>query len=292
MEEIENFDRDWLNERYPFDVAARDKSLETKVLSDLRTNENLVLVDVGAGTGSNTLYFVEKLPQSQHWWLVEQNEALRDATFRRLKDFAAYHKYEFTKKKHTVTIKTPTKVIKVTVLTDSLFNLAQLVPLKKVDLVMANAVFDLFTKVQLEKWVALLQQHQLPFYTTLTYQSMAFQPEDTFDSTFIDLYNQHMERPQESGRAMGKNAANHLVALLQKNREVATAESTWHVESEDIKMHYYLLNFMENALDEMNLSTSVANNFERWVQRKKDLIIMRQQRLLIRHLDVYSPVYK
>ncbi|MEM6320838.1 MAG: hypothetical protein AAF960_24440 [Bacteroidota bacterium] len=292
MEETENFDRDWLNERYPFDVAARDKSLETKVLSDFRTKENLVLVDVGAGTGSNTLYFVEKLPQSQHWWLIEQNETLRDATFRRFKDFAAYHKYEFSKKKYTITIKTPSKVIKVTILNDSLFNLAQLVPIGKVDLVMANAVFDLFTKTQLENWVAILQDNQLPFYTTLTYQSMAFQPEDTFDTTFIDLYNQHMERPQELGRAMGKNAANYLVALLQKNQEVATAESTWHVESEDIKMHYYLLNFMENALAEMDLSVSMSENFERWVQRKKDSIMMRQQRLLIRHLDAYSPFYE
>ena len=55
MEE-ENTYANWLNDRYPFDSEARDKSLEAKVMDYLKPKEALQLVDVGAGTGSNTLY--------------------------------------------------------------------------------------------------------------------------------------------------------------------------------------------------------------------------------------------
>ena len=52
-EEKENFDIDWLSERYPFDVEARDKALESKVIAHLAKKSSITLVDVGAGTGSN-----------------------------------------------------------------------------------------------------------------------------------------------------------------------------------------------------------------------------------------------
>ncbi len=288
IEEEENFDRDWLQERYPFDAEARDKVLENKVLAHFSKQSDITLVDVGSGTGSNCLYFIEQLPQNQKWYLIEQNEALQKATIRRLKDFAAYHKYTFDRKKNKVTIKSIKKKVEVTIINDSLLNLPAIVDLKKVDLVLANAVFDLFSKEQLDQFVNIIIDHQLAFYPTLNYEGMDFLPTDTFDELFIGQYNAHMERPQAFGTALGKNAGQYLVELFKaKNYQVDTAISTWRIEPDDIKMHYYLLNFMENALTEMDLAPAVQENFERWVQRKKDLVITRQQRLEIGHLDIF-----
>ncbi len=288
IEEEENFDRDWLQERYPFDAEARDKVLESKVLTHFDEQSVLTLVDVGAGTGSNCLYFIEQFSQNQKWYLVEQNEALQKATIRRLKDFAAYHKYDFDRKKNTVTIKSIKKKVTVTIINDSLLNLSDLVDLKKVDLVMANAVFDLFSAAQIEQFVNIIVDNQLAFYPTLNYEGMVFLPSDPFDEVFIDQYNGHMERPQAFGTALGKNASQYIVELFEaKKYQISTAESTWRIEPDDIKMHYYLLNFMENALGELDLAPAMQANFEKWVQRKKDLIITRQQRLEIGHLDIF-----
>lgn len=288
IEEEENFDRDWLQERYPFDAEARNKTLESKVLAHFADQDQLTLVDVGAGTGSNCLYFIDQLPQNQKWYLVEQNEDLKKATIRRLKDFAAYHKYNFDRKKDKITIKSIKKKIEVTVINDSLLNLPDLVDLKKVDLVLANAVFDLFSKTQIEQFVNIIMDNQLAFYPTLNYEGMAFLPADPFDEVFIERYNAHMERPQAFGTALGKNASQYMVDLLEaKKCQIDTAVSTWNIEPDDIKMHYYLLNFMENALVELKLAPAMQENFERWVQRKKDLIITRQQRLEIGHLDIF-----
>lgn len=287
-EEKDNFNIDWLSERYPFDAEARNKELEANVLAYLGEQSEITLVDVGAGTGSNCLYFIEQLPQNQKWYLVEQDAELKKATVRRLKDYASYHKYNFERKKDTVTISSTSRKITVTVINDSLLNLADLVNLKKVDLVLANAVFDLFTANQIEAVVDLVTQHQLAFYPTLNYEGMTFEPADPFDEVFINTYNAHMERSQAFGNALGKKASAYMVQLFQeKKRDIQTANSVWQIEPIDIKMHYYLLNFMENALGEMELAPAMQSNFEKWIQRKKELIIMGQQRLEVHHLDIF-----
>lgn len=287
-EEEENFDRDWLNERYPFDAEARNKALESKVLEHFAAKPSLTMVDVGAGTGSNCLYFFEKFPQDQKWTLVELDKELRNATIKRIRDYANYHKYGFEQRKGKLNIQTPTKKIEVSIVNDSLLNLADLVDLKKVDLVLANAVFDLFSADQMSQFTQILQTHKTPFYTTLNYEGMVFLPEDPFDEVFIDQYDAHMERTQDFGKALGKNISQHIVQTFEKEkRKVEALTSVWKIEEDDIKMHYYLLNFMENALEEMDLDPSMQANFKKWTKRKKDLIITRQQRLEVNHFDVF-----
>ena len=269
MEE-ENFDKDWLNERYPFDVEARNKELQTKVLQHLEGKEKLVLVDVGSGTGSNCLYFVEKLLQNQKWYLIEQNEYLSNATIRRLKEYASYHKYEFERKKKSIKITAITKTIEVVLINDSMLNLDALLDVTKIDLLTANAVFDLLSEEQIEQFSNIIINNKIPFYATLNYQNMTFFPEDPFDDIFISIYNNHMERRQVFGKAMGKNAPQFILAIFEKeNWLIDSLSSNWNVERDDIKMHYYLLNFMENALAEMNLDDAMQSNFQKWLQRKK-----------------------
>lgn len=289
-EEIEeNFDIDWLNERYPFDAEARNKKLETKVKDHFAEKETLTLVDVGAGTGSNCLYFMDQFTQSQKWYLVEQNEKLKKATIRRFKDYAAYHKYSFEKKKNQLKISSLKKSVEINLITDSLLNLPDLVDVKKVDVVLANAVLDALTAPQIKAFSQILLDHQLSFYATLSYRGMTFIPDDPFDDVFIDAYNQYMERPQKNGKILGEKALPMMVDFIKEHGgTVATAPSIWKVESDDIKMHYYLLNFMENALGEMELDPSMMANFARWIQRKKELIITRRQRLEIEHLDLWT----
>lgn len=287
-EEEENFDIDWLNERYPYDVEARNKTLESKIIAHLAKKSSITLVDIGAGTGSNCLYFIEQLPHTQKWYLIEQNEGFKKTTIRRLRDYASYHKYNFERKKDIIKITSIRRNITVTILNDSLLNLAALVDLKKVDLVLANAVFDLFSAAQITQLVKIITHNKLVFYSTLNYEGMTFNPADPFDDIFIAAYNEHKERRQVYGKALGKQAGQFMIALFQKQGNIVqSAISKWQIEPMDIKMHYYLLNFMENALAEMDLAPAMQHNFEKWIQRKKDLIIIGQQRLEIAHLDIF-----
>ena len=55
MEE-NNFDIDWLAERYPFDVEARNKTIEQTAIDYLKTDQPVVIVDIGAGTGLSLIH--------------------------------------------------------------------------------------------------------------------------------------------------------------------------------------------------------------------------------------------
>ncbi len=287
MEE-ENTYAYWLNDRYPFDSEARDKSLEAKVLEYLKPKEDLQLLDVGAGTGSNTLYLMDKIKSNQHWYLVEQDASFKSVFFRRVEDYATFHKYEWNLSNNTIQVSTPTKKLSFEFIEGSLLEIAELMPLENIDLVLANAVFDLFSKQQIQQFLTPILQKEIACYFTLNYKSQSFHPEDPFDTTYLSLYDEHMERPQVMGTATGKMVGPSLVDCLETFQTVEQAISTWQIQKGDIKMHYYLLSFMENALQELNLQKEVKTLLPKWIQRKKDLVITRQLELRVEHWDIFS----
>jgi len=166
--------------------------------------------------------------------------------------------------------------------------IGQLVPLEKIDLVLANAVFDLFSKEQIQQFLNPILQKEIACYFTLNYKSQSFHPEDPFDKTYISLYEDHMERPQATGNATGKMVGNYLAECLETFQTVEQAISSWQIQKEDIKMHYYLLSFMENAIQELVLQEEVRTLLPKWIQRKKDLVITRQLELEVQHWDIFS----
>jgi len=206
MEE-NNFDIEWLAQRYPFDVEARNKTVEQTAIDYLKTKQSVVIVDVGAGTGSNCLYFLDKLKQDQSWTFIEKDPALAPALIQRLEAYAAFHKYNWSLENGVYKMQTPFNQMTFKIISDTFLQIDQLLDLSKVDLVVANAVFDLLPKVQISQFLDPLIQNKIACLFTLNYTAMKFTPEDPFDQSYIDLYDAHMERPQSFGKAMGKLAA-------------------------------------------------------------------------------------
>ena len=288
MEE-NNFDIDWLAERYPFDVEARNKTIEQAAIDHLKTDQPVVIVDVGSGTGSNCLYFLDKLKQDQSWTFIEKDPSLAPTLIKRLAEYATFHKYSWSLKDGVYEMLTPFKKVTFKVISDTFFKIDQLVDLSKVDLVVANAVFDLLSKIQISQFLDQLTQNKIACLFTLHYTGMSFTPEDPFDQAYIDLYDGHMTRPQSFGQAMGKMAAAHIAQTFEEtNYTLQKGDSNWNIREEDIKMHYYLLNFMENALSELSYPAELQDYLPKWLKRKKELVITRQQGLEVRHLDFFA----
>lgn len=286
MEEA-TFYADWLKHRYPYDSEARNKLLEANVLAYLAPKQQVTLVDVGAGTGSNALYLMDKIKGDQHWYFIEQNEEFQQFLTQRLQEYASYHKYEFQSQDGIQQIISPKKQLSFQFIKGSLLDIQQLLPLKKVDIILANAVFDLFTKEQIQDFLSPLLSPAVACYFTLNYQSMGYHPEEPFDLPYIHLYEQHMERPQQRGRATGKAASTCIEEILANTHTIQKERSVWDIQQEDIKMHYYLLSFMENAIPELEIEAELSKFFPKWIQRKRELVISRQLALEVRHWDLF-----
>ncbi len=288
-EEEEIFEISWLEERYPFDVEARSKELEAMALKPLEKKSVLTLVDIGAGTGSNCLYFIKQLAQNQKWLLIEEKENFKAKIIRRLKDYASFHKYDFEQKKKKISIRSLAKTVQVEIINDSFASPASFANLSKADLILANAAFENRPAAQFHQFAQLILKNKIPCLFTLNYKGVSFEPEDPFDAIFIDLYHTYLERKQHFGNAMGKNSETTILSFFeQKNWLTHSKSSNWKIEQADIKMHYYLLSFIENAIETMGLDLTMQANFQKWLQRKKDLVITRKQQLEIKHLDIYA----
>ena len=288
MEE-NNFDIDWLAQRYPFDVEARNKAVEQTAIDYLKTRQFVTIIDVGAGTGSNCLYFLDKLKQDQSWIFIEKDPALAPALIQRLETYANFHKYNWSLEDGVYQMQTPFNQMTFKIISDTFLKIGQLADLSKVDLVVANAVFDLLPKVQISQFLDQLILNKIACLFTLNYTGMKFTPEDPFDQSYIDLYDTHMERPQSFGQAMGKKAVAHIIQSFEHaNYTLQKGDSLWNIMEEDIKMHYYLLNFMDNALSELQYTPELQEYLPQWLKRKKDLVITRKQVLEVMHLDLFT----
>lgn len=81
MNDLENFDPDWLALREPLDHATRSARLEELLVPALADRPALRIVDLGAGSGSTLRHLAPRLAElgvdaEQHWLLVDHDEEL------------------------------------------------------------------------------------------------------------------------------------------------------------------------------------------------------------------------
>jgi hypothetical protein len=66
----------WLALREPADVIARSATLTRAVVDALGDHDEVSVLDLGTGTGSNLRYLSRYLPQRQRWLLVDRDSTL------------------------------------------------------------------------------------------------------------------------------------------------------------------------------------------------------------------------
>lgn len=275
---------DWLAERYHFDAAARNPTIEQKFLHSLPVQDTVSLVDVGAGSGANCRYLMEKIEANQRWILIEQHPDFSKASLRILQQYARHQEYETFLQHGLLIIKMPTKIVQVKAQCGSLLEIDRLVNLSDTDAVVANAVFDLFTNTQFDAFISTIARYQLIFLSTLNYENMCFSPNTPQDEKIVGLYHTHMLRPQTVGMAMGPACVPQMMETLQKQRyTVSAGNSVWQIHSKHEKMMGFLLNFMESSITELPRTPEDILLLKQWKKQKEEASDLT---LTIEHQDI------
>lgn len=289
------FTTDWLEERYRFDVAARNPSVEAACLQHFTQASPINIIDIGAGTGANFVYLAEKFPQHQRWALVDLNPTLLKRARERLKNWAMAKGYGLREKKKTLLMRQNDQHIEVEFLSGSFLELPRLLPLHNYHLVTASAVFDLLSKPMLKHLVQVFHDHRLALLTTLNYESMSYLPKAPEDEHWIGVYEAHMKREQGFGQALGPDCGSFLkecYAPLPK-AQLLSAPSRWQIEPNDIHLHRHLLAFLEESLQEMVSAGYSGKGLRQWLNEKQQLLEEQQLRLTVNHSDLFTaPVYE
>lgn len=289
------FATDWLEERYRFDVAARNPQVEAACLQYLSTCSPINIIDIGTGTGANFIYLAEKFPQSQRWVLVELNPDLLKRARTRLTAWATANGYHIKPGKSSLHFKKDQQQIQVDFLKGSFLDLPRLLPLKDYDLVTASAVFDLLSKDMIQNLAQTFHENRLALLATLNYESMSYLPIDPADEQWIGLYEAHMQRQQEFGQALGPNCSAYLESCFARlsGEQLLRAPSRWQIEPADTEMHRHLLGFMETSLLEITVNGHSGKDLTAWLEHKKQQLKTQQLRLSVVHSDLFiAPAYE
>ena len=282
------FETAWLNERFKYDNAARNKSVEQSFLDHFGGEKEIKIVDIGSGTGANCLYFLEKLTQNQKWFLVEKDVRFFDPTIERLTSHASKNGYEIEVKGAHLKIQTPSKTIEIHIINDSFFNLPKLLNLQEINAVMAAAVFDLLSEKQFRDFVSTVFENKTALLATMNYSGMHFLPSTSLDNHFVNIYENHMMRQQDFGKGMGKNVASVLSNHFSTSGyDFISGESNWELDYFANKMHAFLLDFMDDSISELLTENNEKLKFKDWLSKKRSLSENKKLSIEVRHFDFF-----
>ncbi len=284
-----SFDPNWLETRYRFDSSARKNSTEKKMLDHFSSLANINIVDIGAGTGNNVRYYASFLPQNQNWLLLDSDSDLNSQSLVLLSQWAKKNHWSYQLSENELRFQVATKTVTVKTKLGSLLELNKLVDLAKVNLITANAVFDLFSSLQWKNFLSQLIPFSLPLLATLNYSEMNFFPFCEINQKYIDIYNQHMTRKQKFGKAMGPDCAEQMSHVLtQYNYSTITGQSNWVINTKENFMLHFLIGFMEKSVEEMISAPLEKKAFQQWVIKKRKEIEESRLEAKVHHIDIFA----
>lgn len=250
-----SFSKEWLSLRKEFDNQARNKCIEKCALQHF--THPIHIMDIGTGTGNNVFYYKDRFPQSS-WTLVDSDPQLLDVCRASLHENIQ-------------------KIQQCSILELNTFT--------GIDLITANAIFDLFSPTQFTDFAKKISGVSL--LATLNYQSMNFAPQTSQDMEYIEMYNKHMKRQQHFGYAMGNECTQKItdVFLNELCYNVHLGKSDWIIDSSHPEMAKHILQFMFHALSEMTSDTATLQN---WVKDKQEMFRQKSLTLRISHSDLFA----
>jgi len=280
----------WLDHRYAFDAEARNPSIEKKFIKYFSERESIHILDAGAGTGNNFKYYFEKLPnQKQSWVLLEQEAGSIEQCRKRLQRFAEKKGYELETTDDRFLLKAEGKLAQIQFEQGNLQDIKAHVDMETLDVVTANALFDLVSYEQFDHFAAQLTCYQVCLLATLNYYETSFLPFSEEDGRFVRFFHTHMMRPRDFGQGMGPNCSEEMLELLVAHEmKVEQEESRWHLKRYDTTMQHYILHFFEQAIRDLSLSDSELRDTDQWISTKKEMSQSHTLEIIVDHSDIFA----
>ncbi|MFO1148977.1 MAG: class I SAM-dependent methyltransferase [Alsobacter sp.] len=224
---MSGFDPHWLALREPADHAARDKRLLALVADRFAARQQVDVVDLGAGAGSNLRALAPHLPARQSWTLVDHDPALLDTARRALLAWAE----EGREAEGGVVLDKSGKRVTVAFRQADLARDIDDLLMPAPDLVTAAALFDLVSEPWLRRFTAALVERGAPLYAVLTYDGLErWSPPHRLDEAVLSAFHLHQQRDKGFGPAAGPRAAGALAASLVKlGYSVRNGDSPWQL---------------------------------------------------------------
>lgn len=245
---MSGFSPEWLALREAVDHRSRNMALLSKLAARFAEREDIFVVDLGAGAGSNLRAIAPMLPARQHWILLDHDPALLAAARDTIAQWADSSRpvatgLEATRGRKSLLIE---------------FRQANLAAEPAAwgnaspNLVTAAALFDLVSEPWIERFVAALVRAKLPLYTALNHDGVAeWTPPHPDDRQMTIAFEQHFGGDKGFGPSAGSCAAKLMAdKLASTGYEIERGRSDWRLGPADRKLIAMLAEGWANAAGE------------------------------------------
>jgi hypothetical protein len=210
---------EWLSLREPADHEARSTELVRRLTPRLALGE-LVVHDLGSGTGSMTRWLAPQLPRAQHWVLHDLDETLLAHAFAR----TAALRFE------DGAISISTKHGDVTRIDAH--------ELEGTTIVTASALLDLLTDDEVTAIASACVKSGSPALFTLSVTGrVQLTPTHPLDDRIAAAFNAHQRRSVDGRRLLGPDAVTHATAsFTELGAEVFVADTPWQLGADHARL--------------------------------------------------------
>jgi SAM-dependent methyltransferase len=228
---VSDFSPEWLDLREAADARARNASVANAVAARFALRDELSVLDLGSGTGSNLRATAPLLPTRQKWTLVDRDTSLLDAAKLKLIRWADHHQDDA----EALELEKGGRKIRVTFKSADLASDTQTLLDERPQLVTASAFFDLTSEDYIRELAKSVVASGAAFYATLTYNGLQkWTPHRPADNQITAAFQRHQMRDKGFGPASGPLAGSHLVDQFRINGYVVLdGESPWRLERND-----------------------------------------------------------
>ena len=282
---MSSFSAEWLALREPVDEAARAQTLVQKLAEALPQQEVLDVLDLGTGTGANARYLMDRLPGSQRWLLIDNDEALLKEVPAQMTAWAAARNYEVFSGADGMSIRA-TKGTRLVETRKQSLRLLDAGIFKGRALVTVSALLDLVSDDWLRTFIPRCREANAAVLFALSYDGrMRCEPMEAEDFTVRDLVNRHQKTDKGFGNALGPDAVRVVEDYLKRLGYVVKHEaSDWRVPPGMAEVQRQIIGGWAEAA--LATAPTQADMIQGWRERRLQHVEQGHSRLIVGHLDL------
>jgi hypothetical protein len=263
---MSGFSAQWLTQREPHDLRARNPTVLDAVAAAFRQQPAVAVVDLACGSGASLRAIGSCLPGRQSWRLVDNDLGLLA---------------------RTLALAQPPRLCVKAQAVDLARDL-ELALDGPLDLITCSALLDLVSVEWLERLTVEAAARRLPVYAALTYDGRAtLEPSHSFDLEIVAAVNRHQLRDKGFGPALGPQAAALAVARFEAvGYGVLHGRSDWVFGPQDGAIQDSILAGWATAARE--LGDVPIDRIAAWFTHRRELVADGRSRLRVGHTDVFA----
>lgn len=262
---MSGFSADWLSLREPVDRRSRNGAILEAIESYFHSRDSITAIDLASGQGSLIRALAERLPARQHWYAVDNEAVLLQAT----------------------TLATAQSIRIEPRLVDLADSLEKVIALEA-DLVATSAFIDLVSDPWLDRLIGGLVAKSVPAYFAMSYDGrVACQPPHPLDEAVIAAFGRHQLRDKGFGPALGPGAgAAAADKFAAAGYTVMGERADWHVTPEEAALQTMMVDGWFAAVQEM--AEIEFHRLQEWHERRLGWIAAGVARMVVGHVDVWA----